>query len=244
VRRELGLPTGYGTSTGTSPSAADRRFTAVVGAAYPVLTSPFRSAVRIAVDLGRVTAAASNGGHGAQVVTVLATDQPFADVSGALVANGYTLDGDDVLRAPNSAARPTEGTAVAGGRGIIVVGGLPAAVLAAAQGRNGGTKGPARQLAESLDAPAVSVIAPNGSCVKAIGVADDIKDRRGRLVVVADRASADRIAKEPPAPAFHLDPPKIEGDRATANVSYNESTGTSLGLIGGEVTLSQLYRCG
>jgi hypothetical protein len=235
VRRELGLGAAGGNED------AERRFNGVVGNAYPLLTTPFQSAVRDAIDLGRVTRAVGNGGSGRQAVTVLATDQPFDDVAKALEAGGYKRDGK-VLRAPGN-SRSMEAGAVAGGKGVIVVGGDAAAVLAAAEGRNGGIKGTVREVADSLKAPAVKVVAPKGACFKAMAAADDLKDRRGRLVVVASGATADKFAKQLQTVGYTLDPPKVDGERVTATLSYEENAATPLRLVGGEVPAKDIYNC-
>jgi len=239
VRRGLGLGADYGKTDTTSP--AERRFIDLLGAAHPLLLTPFQSAAREAIDLGRVTAAAGNGGSGRQAVTILATDQPFEEVAKALEAGGYHRDGK-VLRAPNN-SRAMEAGAVAGGKGVIVVGGDPAAVLAAAEGRNGGVKGTVRDVADSLKAPAVKVVAPNGACFKAMAAADDLKDRRGRIVVVANGATADKFAKQLQTVGYTIDPPKVDGDRVTATLTYEENAATPLQLVGGEVPSKDIYSC-
>jgi hypothetical protein len=242
LRRALGVGTTYGAQSTDPAGPTKSRFTTVVSAAFPLLASARKSVVRDAIDLGRVTAAASNSVASLTGVSVLASDQPFEDVSKALVAGNYSLDGE-VWRAPAD-NRVSEAAAVAGVKGLIIVGRDVAAVRAVAQGKNGGIKGTARELVESLNAPAVAVFASqDGACPKAIAAADDIKDSRGRLVVLAAGARADRLANPLPLSNFRLDEPKVDGDRLTALVTYDPAAGPPLQIVGGELSPDMIYKC-
>jgi hypothetical protein len=117
LRRELGVGTTYGAQSTDPAGPAKSRFTTVVSAAFALLASARKSVARDAIDLGRVTAVASSGVASLTAVSVLASDQPFTDVSKALLAGDYSLDGD-VWRAP-AEDRVNDAAAVAGVNGLI-----------------------------------------------------------------------------------------------------------------------------
>jgi hypothetical protein len=113
-------------------NVAQRRYAALYASAFPLLAKAVTVPLLDMIDLATAKAVATNGlGAGRHQVVVLATDQPFDDLAGKLVAAGYQRDGS-VLHQEN-AARSVGASTVAGGPGLIAVGEDTDAVRASAQ---------------------------------------------------------------------------------------------------------------
>ncbi|WP_046472505.1 hypothetical protein [Allosalinactinospora lopnorensis] len=249
ARQKLGVDAADTESALLSEDPAERHFGGLASAALGPLIGPFDTPVTTAIDTSRVTAVASKGmGATTQRTTVLATDQPFSEVAEELEAEGYSRDGD-VLEAPKT-EQPMGIEAVSGDAEVIVVGDDAEAVRDAAEDRGDGSSGAVRELIESVDAPAAAAYAPGGGCPEAIAVADDIDDRRARVVVVTDSPQADRFTALQGEGAYFkglsFDEPQVDGDRITAGLSYSEDNTAAhpLMMLTGDLPPDELYDCG
>ncbi|GAA3207401.1 hypothetical protein GCM10010532_030150 [Dactylosporangium siamense] len=238
VRKELGLPADFGGATG-SREAAQQRFDSIVAMAYPIWSTPLKSAVRDAVDLGRVSAVANNG-VGRQAVTVLATGQKLGEITAALKAGGYTED-NGVWRAP-AGNRVTAAAAVGGGDGFLVTGADAATVRSTARGEGTGFKGRVRELIDQLDAPAAAAVDYPSGCVDAAAVADDIAGQKGRIMLIVPGASTDRV-RTGEIQSFTVDTSKVEGDKVTVTLTHARAEITPLQFVGGERSVTEVYGC-
>ena len=217
---------------------AERSYSAIYGAAFPLVAQPRSDPVLDAVELGRVTAAAGNGYPGGRyAVTVLATDQPFDEIARALEDAGYTRDG---------AVLHKEGQTVAGGDGVVAVGRNAGFVRAAVDGTAEGIHGVARELVEDLAAPAAQAFEFGTDCPRAVALADGT-DGAARLVVVTGAAAANHLtADDDGNPSFtgtRFDAPAADGDRVTADFTYAQDGRPPLTILA-ETRAEDLYDCG
>ncbi|OLF19296.1 hypothetical protein BU204_02820 [Actinophytocola xanthii] len=236
--------------TGSFEDPARRHYADLYAAAFPLTGEPRQLPVLDAVDLGRVSAVASNGYLGEEAVAVLATDQPFDEVAAALVAAGYTRDGS-LVREEDPARTEFAGAAsvVAGGEGVIAVGRSVDIVRAAAEGTAPGIRGVVRSLVDELSAPAAAAYEYGMDCPRALAVADDVDEDRGRLVVVADSPDAERLtADDPDAASFadmRFERPSVDADRVTVAMDYSSDTGAISPLVRIlELVIGDVYDCG
>jgi hypothetical protein len=195
AREALGLPDDFaGDSFETDP---EKRFVAAAGVAIPTIARPQETPFRAAVDLGQVTAAASSIGFAPDQVTVVETEQDFEEVASSLEEDGYERDGD-VLMTDDLGA--TVGyRVVAGGEGVIAAGQEAEPVEAAAAGPlDPAPAGPARELLAELDAPSATATSFDGTtdCVTAVGVADELAEGEGELVLVTEDESVELVVEE------------------------------------------------
>jgi hypothetical protein len=186
-----------------STNPADRRFAALFGIGFPLLEQPQQVPALDAIDLTRVAAVANNGLlAGRQLVVVLATAQPFAEIATKLRSAGYSGQGD-VLTDKNLPPALAAASTVAGGQGVVAIGADATAVQAAANGTAAGIHGVPRDLIAALNAPAATVFVPGSGCIQAIGLADDVADDRGSLAVVTDSPQAGRLTAGQPRTTSH-----------------------------------------
>jgi hypothetical protein len=179
---------------------------------------------------------------------------PQAGVPGAVVVDvararkdGYTRNGR-VLTA--AGARMGSGRAVAGADGLLAIGDTAATVERAVEAGAGNLSGTVKDLAAGLGGPAVSVVAPGRPCPTAIAVADELMDRKGRLVIVAGGVAPDRLRADESdlsvLKGLTFGEPAVDGDRMTVPFTYSDErfAQSPLGVLFGEVPLDEIYSCG
>jgi hypothetical protein len=249
ARDALGLPPDAA-PIGASPddSGEELRFASVVGTAIPHLGQPRDVPVAEAIDPGEVTAAASSAFSGPEAVTVLATEQPFDEIAASLEDAGYRREGE-VLQTLESGTEVVH-TIVAGGDGVVAMGGDLELVSSAAEGETPSPSGTDRELLASLaEAPAISAVGSRDACVEGFAVADELAGGRGEMeIVAAGEASADRFAadraKAGPLADFEFEDPRVDAQSVTVPFTYPLSVpGTPLAVVTGELPSREIYDC-
>ena len=205
MRDQLGLDPDDDLSA-TDDEAA-RRALFAAGAAVPYLAVPSPDlAVKAAIDLGSVRAAASApyGFSAEQALAVLVTEQSPEEITAAFEGQGWTQDGDLVVAPDGTVVSAEVYTAAGFLDGLVLLGQDAAVVQAAVDGEHRGP-GPAAEWLDEVDGPLRSAaVTDPDDCFGAAAASESFTDDLGggELVVAAGDATA---ADVPFAPGDNFD---------------------------------------
>ena len=226
LRRELGL---------RGAVEGDERRRMLVASAVPVLQDPDSPLVE-AVDEGKITHAVHDVvGH----VSVVETDQPFAEIERALLERGARRDGN-LVRGPVGDAY----AAAATGDGALVIGPDAASVGRAVERTDGGIAAELQGVLGLLDEPVRAAAMPSTSgCVVALGIGAGAGDDAMAVIELTGRPSGGRVALRRSfwKRAFDLGEPIVEGSRITVPVGWSVAAPTE--VVRGDLPVESIYRC-
>lgn len=197
--------------------------------ALPWLITPWPTLAH-SLDHGRITRVLFDG-----EVAIIATDQPYEEISQKLQADDARVVGSLTIHGSNTA----ESFAVAsGGEGVVLAGFDAAPVEAAAARTDGRVPERLRRTLDTFDDPIRGARRPKG-CVKGFGVGAGRGEEAVAAVDVAGAPSPARVrlGKDVAVGTFTFQAPSVEGARLT--VPFRVSGGREPTLLLAE----DVYRC-
>lgn len=247
MREALGLPEDAGFERDFSdPQSPQVTFAGVLGSALPYLNRPEATPMSAALDTTRITAVASTFALFApESVTVVATEQPYESIASELEAQGCGRQGE-ALVCDQPQARVIY-PAVAGGDGLVAMGGSPKAVLAAAAGSGEVPASAARELIDGTEAPFIAASTAGVSdCLEAVGASVSGQGSSELILLSKEDASAERfsLASDRLGLGYEFSEPEVDGELLTVAVESRSGLigPAAVGLITGDLGES-LYGC-
>ncbi len=214
---------------------ADERGRMLLASAVPYLQDP-DSPLAEAVDRGKITHAVHDV---VGQVSVIATDQPFAEIERALLERGARSDGN-LVRGPVGDAYAVAAT----GDGALVIGPDAASVGRAVERTDGGIASELRGVLALLDEPVRAAAVPSTSgCVVALGIGAGVGDDATAVIELTGRPSGGRVAlgRWLGKRVFELGEPIVEGSRITVPVGWSAIPPTN--VVRGDLPVESIYRC-
>ncbi len=263
ARSALGLPDGFDPVKGSGDSGdAGRRFALDAAQVIPYLSGFSELPLRTAIDLSRVSSAASNGFPSKIGVLAMETSQPFSEISDQLGGLGYKLEGG--LWHSNKGFLAVVYKFVGESDGVVALANTRKDVEQALSGDDTGADDPRLQMLESVGGPAAATLVPKGDgipgCARAMAIGDQMKDGAGTLAITVngDANPADLLlgrgsTQTPPGEvpvfsptvSFRLGDPSADGESLQVPFTYPlAERGSPIGLLLTPNSFDAAYKCG
>lgn len=251
ARRALDLDEDFDFSGAGEENGESEQRLAVAGALVFLYLTPSRSVpLRAALDHSQIAAAATGGESPEEAVTVVATEQSLDDLAEELDGRGYRRKGE--LLVSDESFADVVYPAVGEADGVLVMGGSEKAVRDALSREDGG--GEAAELLDALGEPPVRAVATlSGSCVRGLGISDELQPARGEVVIFTEEDSdSDNVRFEEAfasfpsldAESFELEDPDTDGDLASIEYGYEDADpGDSMTTLVAGIAEDELYDC-
>ena len=252
ARRALDLDEDFDFSDVSEEDGDSEERLSIAGALVFLYLAPSRRVpLRAALDHSQVAAAASGGRSPEEAVTVVATEQSLDDLAEELERRGYRREGE--LLVSDESFEDVVYPAVGEADGVLVMGGSEDAVRDALGREDGG--GEAAELLDTLGEPPVRAVSTlSGSCVRGLGISDELQPARGEVLIFTDDdADSDAVRFEETlssspgrdTESIELEDPDTDGDLVSIEYSYEdaEPSASLTRLIASGVTDERLYDC-